>query len=69
MRSLETTNAYLEELDQAFVHLGLSDGQEAALVDMARKAMNRIAELLGEDKSLGDRLSGIAERLQALTQR
>ncbi len=69
MRSLESTNTYLEELDQAFVHLGLSDGQEAALVDMARKAMNRIAELLGEDKSLGDRLSGIAERLQALTQR
>lgn len=67
LRSLEATNAYLEELDQAFVHLGLSEGQEAALVAMARAAMARIADLLGEDKSLGDRLRAITQRLQGLT--
>jgi len=67
MRSLESTNAFQEELERAFVHLGLSEGQEAALLDMARKAMARIVELLGEDKSLGDRLRVITDELQTLT--
>jgi len=67
LRSLEATNAYLEELEQVFVHLGLSESQEAVLVAMARKAMARIVELLGEDKSLGDRLKAITDRLQGLT--
>jgi CheY-like chemotaxis protein len=67
LRSLEASNAYLEELERAFVHLGLSEGQEAALVDMARKAVARIADLLGEDKSLGDRLRAITARLEGLS--
>jgi DNA-binding response OmpR family regulator len=67
LHSLEASNAYLEELDRAFVHLGLSEGQEAALVDMARKAVARITDLLGEDKSLGDRLRAITLRLEGLS--
>lgn len=66
LRSLEAINAFQDELDGAFVHLGLSEGQEAALADMARKAMGRIADLLGEDKSLGDRLRGITDQLQGV---
>lgn len=64
MRSLEATTAFQDELDRAFVHLGLSESQEAALADMARKAMARITELLGQDKSLGDRLRTITTQLQ-----
>ncbi len=64
LRSLESTNAFQEELERAFVHLGLSEGQEAALLDMARKAMARIVELLDEDKSLGDHLRSITDELQ-----
>ena len=68
MRSLEATNIYLDELDKAFVHLGLSESQEAAMVNMARAAMVRIVELLGEDKSLGDKLRSITERLRTLVE-
>lgn len=64
LRSLEATNAFQEELDRAFVHLGLSEGQEAALSDMTRKAMTRIVDLLGEEKTLGDRLRDITAQLQ-----
>lgn len=64
LRSLEATNAFQEELDGAFVHLGLSEGQEAALSDMTRKAMTRIVDLLGEEKTLGDRLRDITAQLQ-----
>lgn len=67
LRALESTNFYLEEIESAFVHLGLSGNQEAALVAMARAAMNRIVDLLGEDKTLGDKLRGIAERLGSLS--
>ncbi len=66
LRSLEATNAYLEELERAFVHLGLSESQESELVDMARRAVARITDVLGEDKSLGDRLRVIASRLREL---
>lgn len=66
LRSLATTNRYLEEIDRAFIHLGLSGSQEGTLVSMARAAMNEISDLLGENKSLGDRLRNITERLQGL---
>lgn len=66
MRALEATNQYMEELERAFVHLGLSGTQEAALVAMARAAMVRITDLLGEDKALGDKLRGIIVRLNDL---
>lgn len=69
LRSLEATNAFLDELDKAFVHLGLSENQEAAMVNMARAAMVRIGELLGEDKSLGDKLRTITGRLGTLVER
>lgn len=68
LRSLEATNAFQEELDRAFVHLGLSEGQEAALSDMTRKAMTRIVDLLGEEKTLGDRLRDITAQLQGKTE-
>ncbi len=68
LRSLEATNAFQEELDRAFVHLGLSEGQEAALSDMTRKAMTRIVALLGEEKTLGDRLRDITAQLQGMTE-
>lgn len=67
IHALEATNLYMEELDRAFVHLGLSGNQEATLAAMARTAMNRIVDLLGEDKELGDKLRGIAERLGSLS--
>ncbi len=66
MHSLEATNRYMEELDRAFIHLGLSGTQEASLVSLARAAMSRIVDLLGEDKSLGDSLRNISTRLQSL---
>lgn len=67
LRSLEATNAFQEELNRAFVHLGLSESQEAALVEMAHRAMARIVEVLGEDKSLGDRLRVITDQLQGMS--
>lgn len=66
LRSLEATNAYLHQLDQAFIHLGLTEGQEAALVAMAREGMARIGELLGEEKDLGTQLRSVTDRLREL---
>jgi CheY-like chemotaxis protein len=66
MRSLEATNTYLHELDQAFIHLGLSGSQEDELVGMARNAVARIGDLLEKDKALGDTLREITKRLQGL---
>ena len=65
-RSLEATNAYMNQLDQAFIHLGLTEGQESALVTMAREAMSRIGELLGEEKALGGQLRGVTDQLRDL---
>lgn len=66
LRSLQATNAYLNELDQAFIHLGLTEGQEATLVTMAREAMAHIAELLGEEKELDTQLRSVTNRLRDL---
>jgi DNA-binding response OmpR family regulator len=63
MRALQVSNDYLQHLEDAFVSLGLSGSQEDTLSGMAREATARISELLGEDKSLGDRLRQVAVRL------
>lgn len=64
IRILENGNVFLEEMERAFIHMGLNETQEAELIAMARKAMARASEVMGEDKGLGDRLQAVIARLR-----
>lgn len=54
---------YLEELEQAFLHLGLSEAQEKALIEMAQAAIGRTTKLLEDDLALASRLQPVVSRL------
>lgn len=58
---------YLEELENAFLHLGLSEPQEAALIEMAQQTVGRTAALLEDDHALSVRLLGVVDQLRELT--
>jgi DNA-binding response OmpR family regulator len=68
MDMIEVTAAYLQELNSAFIHLGLTEGQEASLISLAHDAHERIHALLDDGTSLGDQLRRITTRLRTLTQ-
>jgi CheY-like chemotaxis protein len=67
LRLLELGTDYLEQLNNAFIHLGLTEGQEAELIGMARAAHERVSDLLGDDKSLGEHLGSVADALRHLS--
>lgn len=58
---------YLEELEASFLQLGLSEAQEAALIEMAQRTVGRTAGLLEDDHALSGRLLGIVGQLRELT--
>lgn len=65
-RALAAGNGFLERLELSFVHLGLSQSQEQELAALARTSVERITDVLGEDKSLGEQLLRVVTRLRGL---
>lgn len=66
LRAAEIDEAYLAELIDAFVHLGLTEDQELTLADMAQRTHTKLAELRDEDSDVGDQLRSVARKLERL---
>ena len=58
---------HLEQLVGAFVHLGLTDGQEDYLAEIAQRTHEKLGKLMDDDYSIGDQLRAVAERLRGLS--
>jgi CheY-like chemotaxis protein len=67
-RAMEIDEAFLTDLVAAFVHLGLTDGQEATLADMAQRAHIELNALRNQDDAIGEQLRAIARRLKKLAE-
>ncbi len=65
-RASQIDEEYLEQLTDAFVHLGLTEDQEKALADMAQRTHQQLAALRDEGSGIGDRLRAVARRLEQL---
>lgn len=66
VQAIRSGEDYLEELENAFLHLGLSETQEIALIEMAQRAIGRTTRLLEADLALSERLSDLIGRLRAV---
>lgn len=66
LRAAEIDEAYLADLIDAFVHLGLTEDQEATLANMAQRTHTELAELRDEGSGVSDRLREVARRLEKL---
>lgn len=66
IRALELANNYLEEIERAFVHLGLSEAQEAELITLAKNAIARFNQVQDDSKSLGEKLQQVSASLQKI---
>lgn len=60
----ERTQLYLDQLEDAFVHLGLTDGQESKLISLARQTLNDVSSLLEQPKSLQIRFNEALKKLE-----
>jgi len=65
-RAALINEGYLRELVGAFVHLGLTDGQEATLSELAQQTHAQLTALRDEDSGVSDRLRAVVQRLQKL---
>lgn len=68
VQAMEIGSAYLQRLTGAFVHLGLSEDQEAALAGMAQDAYARLDTLMDEGRFIGDLLREVTAHLRRLVQ-
>ena len=68
IRTMEIDMQFLEQLTSAFATLGLTDGQEETLANLARDTHVQLAELRDLDTSAGERLRGIRQRLSDLVE-
>lgn len=66
IRTLSLTNTYLDDLEETFVHLGLTDAQEGELIALAKKAIDGLGLIQDDGKSLGNRLLQVTAQLRAL---
>ena len=65
-QALDTIEAYIVELESAFVHLELSQKQEDALSRMARTMAEKLGGQLGDSREISDKLHAVVDRLQQL---
>jgi DNA-binding response OmpR family regulator len=63
---LETQRKYLEQLAGSFVHLGLTDGQEALLARQAQESHEALRSIIEESYSVGDNLRSVVGQLKQL---
>lgn len=66
LRATEIDQAYLEELIDAFVHLGLTEDQEQTLAEMAQHTHMQLASLRDESSNVGDNLREVVRKLDRL---
>ncbi|MEW6515241.1 MAG: response regulator [Pseudomonadota bacterium] len=66
IRATEIDQAYLEELIDAFVHLGLTEAQEMTLSEMAQHTHMQLASLRDESSNVGDHLREVVRKLDRL---
>lgn len=64
--ALGMANTYLDDLEQAFVHLGLTDAQEAELIALAKKAIDGFRQIQDDGKALGNKLLQVTSRLREI---
>jgi hypothetical protein len=66
LHALGLANAYLDDLEEAFVHLGLTDAQEAELIALAKKAIDGFRQIQDDGKALGNKLVQVTSELRAM---
>lgn len=66
VKAMEIGTDYLTRLTDSFVHLGLSEDQEAALANMAQEAYARLDALTDEGRFVGDLLREVTGHLKRL---
>lgn len=57
---------FLHDLNNAYIHLGLSDSQETALTDLVQRTHDQLNALRDEDSNVSDRLHAVIRQLQRL---
>lgn len=66
LNALCLMDGFIGELERAFVHLGLSESQEASLSELARSTAARVGGILSEGKSVTDDLHRVGQSLRQL---
>lgn len=66
--ALRITAEYMDELEDSFLNLGLTDAQENRLVSMARHAVDRLVRLLDNQQDLEDKVKAALEKLRTVRQ-
>ncbi|WP_346287948.1 response regulator transcription factor [Zoogloea sp.] len=66
LNALCVMDSFIEELERSFVHLGLSERQEALLSEMARKAAAQVGGVLSQGRSSADQLHEVGRSLRHL---
>ena len=67
-QAFKLADNYLEGLESAFLHLGLTEKQEETLVEMAKTATDRLSQLLDINASLGERLGQTIATLRKMAE-
>lgn len=67
LRASQIHEDNLKQLTQAFVHLGLTEGQEDTLTRIVQSAQVQLECLQDEESGIGDRLEGVVRQLQQLS--
>jgi CheY-like chemotaxis protein len=66
--ALSITSEYMDELENSFLNLGLTDSQENRLVTMARSAVDRLVLLLDNQQDLEDKVKAALNKLSTVQQ-
>lgn len=66
LRANEIDEQFLHALNNAYVHLGLSDSQETTLTELVQQTHGQLNALRDEDSDISDRLRGVVRQLQKL---
>lgn len=67
MQSLEINRQFQDDLNRAYVHLGLTDAQEAALNDLVERSQQQLDALRADDLTINERLRTTINRVSQLT--
>lgn len=67
--ALNVASSFQEKLLDAFIIMGLTDQQEAQLIELADESMKQIVELMNNQALLGERLWDVSSALERLASR
>ncbi len=66
LNALSAIDQYVSELEHAYVHLELTQNQENALSNMARRMAEKLGCQLSDSREVGHQLQAVVARLQTL---